>query len=53
MAREGGSQQMVHLPQELKSWIVEQAKVNWTSQNAEIIRCIRLAKDRQPEKAAG
>ena len=51
--RQGGVNQMVCLPQELKTWIAEQAKTHWTSQNAEIIRCIRVAKDQQPEKAVG
>jgi hypothetical protein len=31
-----------HLPQGQKQWVQEQAQKNFTSINAEIIRCIRI-----------
>jgi hypothetical protein len=50
--RQGGVNVLVCLPEEEKAWLVAQAKHNFTSQSAEILRCIRAAKG-QPERAAG
>jgi hypothetical protein len=46
---------MARLPQEQKLWIQEQAELNFTSQNAEIVRAIRshMESERRTEKAAG
>lgn len=50
--REGGVNFVVCLPEADKAWILAQAKANFTSQNAEVIRCIRVAKNQQ-EQAPG
>lgn len=53
--REGGVNFMVCLPEADKAWIKAQAKANFSSQNSEIVKCIRLAKRQQQlqEQAAG
>jgi hypothetical protein len=44
---------MVRLPQEQKIYLEEQAELNLTSQNAEIIRAIRFRMTQErPERAA-
>jgi len=50
--RDGGVNVMVVLPEAEKAWLVEQAKHNFTSQSAEVLRCIRVAKA-QLEKVSG
>lgn len=42
---------MARLPQEQKLWIEQQAERNLTSQNAEIVRAIRLRMDAEQEPA--
>jgi hypothetical protein len=42
MKHERRSSLTLRLPQELHAWVVEQAKKNFTSQNDEIIRLIRV-----------
>jgi len=45
---------MVCIPQDMKSWLEQEAERNWTSQNAEVIRAIRSRMDQeQPGKAVG
>lgn len=39
----------LRLPEELKEWIKAESDRNGSSQNSEIIRAIRAAKDRHPE----
>lgn len=51
-ARDGGVNFMVCLPEADKAWIKAQAKANFSSQNAEIIRCIRLAKSQLVQEPA-
>lgn len=40
---------MVRLPPDLKRWIALQAVYNSSSQNSEIIRCIRERMEREPQ----
>ena len=40
----------LRLPKELKEWLTEKAKENYTSQNDEIIRCL---KEQQKNEKAG
>ena len=52
--QEHGIKVLIRIPQEMKSWLEEEAKRNWTSQNAEVIRAIRSRIDsEQPERATG
>jgi hypothetical protein len=45
---------MARIPQDMKSWLEQEAERNWTSQNAEVIRAIRSRMDQeQPAKAVG
>jgi hypothetical protein len=50
--REGGINFLACLPEEDKEWIKAQAKANFSSQNAEIVKCIRLAKRQQLQEQA-
>ncbi len=43
------SQMKLRLPEQLKTWIKEQAYLNGSSQNSEIIRAIRERMDRMAE----
>jgi len=38
-------QLQLRLPKELKDWIVQEAARNCSSQNSEVIRALRVAKD--------
>ncbi len=42
----------LRLPQELKEWIKEESDRNGNSQNSEVIRAIRAAKDRRSTPAS-
>ncbi len=42
----------LRLPQELKEWIKEESDRNGNSQNSEVIRAIRAAKDRRSTRGA-
>lgn len=50
MGRKLTNAMQLRLPDDLKAWIAEQAKQNASSQNSEIVRCIR---DRQISLATG
>lgn len=43
---------VVRLPPDLKRWIALQAVYNSSSQNSEIIRCIRERMEREPPPGA-
>ena len=43
----------LRLPQELKEWIKAESDRNGNSQNSEVIRAIRAAKDRRSEESEG
>jgi hypothetical protein len=43
----------LYLPPELKAWVEEQARKNWSSQNSEIVRCILRARTEAEQRAAG
>lgn len=52
---EPGARVALRIPEDLKAWLAQEAERTWTSQNAQVIRAIRLAKaqDQQPERAVG
>ena len=50
--REGGVNFLVCLPEADKAWIQAQAKANFSSHNADIVKCIRLAKRQQLQEQA-
>lgn len=55
MRAEGIAKVLIRLPVDAKSWIEQQAQRNMSSQNSEIIRCVRDKMDEhklQQERAA-
>ncbi|MBR0691592.1 Arc family DNA-binding protein [Bradyrhizobium lablabi] len=54
MSRKMVKKCLVRLPDEIKAWLAQEASRNASSQNSEIIRCIRARMDMlQQAKAAG
>jgi hypothetical protein len=46
-----GARVSLYMPPELKAWVEEQAKKNWSSQNTEIVRCILRARMEAEQRA--
>jgi metal-responsive CopG/Arc/MetJ family transcriptional regulator len=52
MKKSEGARVTIQMPQDLKAFLEERARDNWTSKNSEAIRAIRAAKDAE-QRAAG
>jgi Arc-like DNA binding domain len=44
---------LLRVPDEIKIWVKQQAELNWTSMNAEIIRCIRTRMESERSGVTG